>query len=153
MSKYAANSIGVPMSSTAATAQMISCYNASAAPVGQFRVFEWSCGPGANSADNTYGINALRTTAAPTMSQTITPNPLDAKIGAALTLAKSTSTAAAAGTVGLGTWGFHMRGGYRWVAIPGGELQVASGINCGITMTCLFAQGTDTCYWTMYFEE
>jgi len=155
MSKYASTTTGFTctMNTTAATAQQIICYNAGSAPIGVFRIYEWSCGPAGASADTTYGLAAVRTTTGGTFTNAITPDPLDSKTGASLVLSKCTSSAAATPGVYLGQWGFHMRGGYRWVAIPGGELQVASAANYGIALICTYAQGSDTMGFTVYFEE
>jgi hypothetical protein len=155
MSKYAVvNASPRLFSSTAAVAQLLTIYNAAAAPVGQFRLYEWSIGPGVTSADTIYTFGMARTligggawTAAPT------PSPLDGKVGAALTLAGDLSTAAATVGVYLGRWGFHFRGGYRWVAIPGGEFQVLSAVSAGLALVCTYAQSTETGVATMYFDE
>jgi hypothetical protein len=49
------------MSSTAAVSQMLTVYNAASAPVGQFRISEWSIGPAASSADTIYAVGMMRT--------------------------------------------------------------------------------------------
>jgi hypothetical protein len=153
MSKYVASSIGPGMNTAAATTQNVIIYNAAAAITACARVYEFSVGPAANSADNIYTIRALRTTTTGTFTNAITPSPLDAKVGACSSLFKNTSTAAAGVGVELGRWGFHMRGGYRWVAIPGGELVVANALNYGITWDTTFAQGSDVMNWSVWFEE
>lgn len=153
MSKYAASTIGPGLNTTAATTQNIIIYNSTVAPIGPARVYEFSVGPAANSADNTYTIRAIRTSTTGTFTNAITPSPLDAKVGASLTLFKNTSSAAATAATELGRWGFHMRGGYRWVAIPTGELQVQTGVNTGITWDTTFAQGSDVVNWTVFFDE
>jgi hypothetical protein len=142
------------MSSTAAVAHILTAYNAAATPVGQFRIYEWSIGPAVTSADTIYAFKMSRTligsgawTAAPT------PAPLDGKVGAALTLAGDLSTTAPTVGVTLGSWGFHSRGGYRWVAIPGGEFQTLSAVSAGLALVCTYAQSTDTAVATIYFDE
>jgi hypothetical protein len=133
---------------------MLTVYNAASAPVGQFRISEWSIGPAASSADTIYAVGMMRTligsaayVAAPT------PSPLDGKIGAALTLAGDLSTTTATIGVSLGRWGFHFRGGYRWVAKPGGEFQVLSAVSAGLALQVIYAQSTDSALATIYFNE
>ena len=46
-----------------------------------------------------------------------------------------------------------MRGGYRWVAIPSGELVVPLTFSNGITWDTVFPQGSDACDWAVFFDE
>src|SRR4051794_24060883 len=111
--KYVMSSIGPGLNTTAGTTQNVIVYNPAASTMAAAKVYEFSVGPAANSADNTYTIRAIRTSTTGTFTNSITPDPLDAKAGACVTLSKNTSSAAATAGVELGRWGFHMRGGYR----------------------------------------
>lgn len=147
------SSIGPGLNTTAATAQNVIIYNPAATTTVNSRIYEWSVGPAANSADNTYVVRAIRSTSTGTFTNAITPSPLDAKASAANTLTKNTSTVAASTGVELGRWGFHMRGGYRWVAIPGGELTLTPTFNLGVAFDTTFAQGSDVMNWNVFFDE
>lgn len=152
--KYVSNTAtAVSLNTTAATTQQIIVYNPAATTTVSSRIYEFSVGPAANSADNNYTVRAIRTTSTGTFTNAITPSPLDVLGSAANTLTKSTSSAAAATGVELGRWGFHMRGGYRWVAVPGGELVLNRLFSAGITWDVTFAQGTDNAVWSVFFDE
>jgi hypothetical protein len=137
---------------TAATAGLISinCPASTSTPCS--KVYEWSVGPGANSADNTYAVRFKRNTTAGTYSA-VTPSPLDKKASASLTVAGVAQTAAGGTDVELGRWGFHMRGGYRWVSIPGGEYALSPVFSNGLFLEYIFAQGTDVMEPTLFFDE
>jgi len=151
--KYVCSTIGPGLNTTAATTQNVIVYNPASATMAAAKIYEFSVGPHANSADNDYTIRAIRTSSTGTFTNSITPSPLDAKAGAAVTLCKNTSSAAATTGVELGRWGFHMRGGYRWVAIPGGELVIPLTFSNGIAWDTVFAQGSDACDWNIFFDE
>ena len=70
-----------------------------------------------------------------------------------MTTAGIASTAAGTAGVTLGEWGYHMRGGYRWVAIPGGELVVPLTFSNGILLEYFFAQGTAVQNASLMFDE
>src|SRR5690348_2315406 len=150
---YVASSVGPGFNTTAGTTQNIIVYNPASTTTVASRVYEFSVGPHANSADNTYTIRALRTTTAGTFTNSITPSPIDTLAGACNTLCKNTSSAAATTGAELGRWGFHMRGGYRWVAVPGGELVLDRVFSHGITWDTVFAQGSDQGDWSIFFNE
>ena len=151
--RYAASGIGPGMNTTAATAQNVILYNPAATTTVSAKVYEWSAGPHANSADNTYTVTALRTSTTGTFTNTITPRNIDTPTATATSLFKNTSSAAATTGDELGRWGWHMRGGYRWVSIPGGELVTALVFTNGITWSTVFAQGSDAHDWCVYFVE
>jgi hypothetical protein len=151
--RYVASGVGPGMNTTAATAQNVILYNPASATMAAAKVYEWSAGPHANSADNTYTVAALRTTTTGTFTNAITPGPVDPRPTAAVTLFKNTSSAAATTGQEIGRWGWHMRGGYRWVAVPGGELVVALTFSYGITWSTVFAQGSDQHDWSVWFDE
>ena len=151
--KYVASSIGPGLNTTAGTTQNIILYNPASTTMAGADIYEFSVGPHANSADNTYTIRALRSSTTGTFTNSITPTPLDAKAAACVTLCKNTSSAAATTGVELGRWGFHMRGGYRWVAIPGGELHIPFTFSAGIVFDTVFAQGSDAADWNIFFDE
>lgn len=150
--KYVVSGVGGAASVTAATAGIIKVDNPAASTMAAAKVYEWALGPGANSADNTYGVRAKRQSTAGTWTAA-TPSPIDAKAAASVTTAGTISTAAGTAGVVLGQWGFHMRGGYRWVAIPGGELVVPLTFSNGIILEYIFAQGTDVLEAELYFDE
>jgi hypothetical protein len=141
------------MNTTAATAGNLNLLNPAASTMAAAKVYEWSAGPAANSADNTYTVKAIRQSTVGVFTNAVTPSPLDPKAGASVTLANNTQTTAPTLGVELGRWGFHMRGGYRWVAIPGGELVVPLVFSNGIQWSTTFAQGSDVLNWSLYFDE
>lgn len=151
--RYAASSIGPGMNTTAATAQNVHLYNPAAALMASAKVYEWSAGPAANSADNTYTVVCLRTSTTGTFTNAVTPSPLTSGGPAAISIFKNTSSAAATTGVELGRWGWHMRGGYRWVSIPGGELALPFTFTTGLTWSTSFAQGSDAHGWAVWFDE
>lgn len=150
---YVASGIGPGMNTTAATAGNVNILNPASATMAAAKLYEWSAGPAANSADNTYTVKAIRQSTVGTFTNAITPAPIDAKAGAAVTLANNTQTVAPTLGTELGRWGFHMRGGYRWVAIPGGELVVPLVFSNGIQIATTFAQGSDVLNWALFFNE
>jgi hypothetical protein len=151
--KYVVSTIGPGMNTTAATAGNVKIDNPAASTMAAAKIYEWSAGPAANSADNNYTVKAIRQSTAGTWTNAVTASPLDAKAGASVTTAANTQTAAGTGGVELGRWGFHMRGGYRWVAIPGGELVVPLTFSNGIRFETTFAQGSDVLNWSVAFDE
>lgn len=139
-------------STTAATAGIQKVDNPAASTMAAAKIYEWTIGPAANSADETYEVSMKRQSTAGTWTA-VTPSPLDAKASASVTAAGRASTAAGTGGVVLGTWGYHLRGGYRWVSIPGGELVVPLVFSNGILLEYLFAQGTSVQAGTIAFDE
>lgn len=150
---YVASGIGPGMNVTAATAQNIHLYQPAASTMASIKVYEWSAGPHANSADNTYTVSALRTSSTGTFTNAVTPSQIGTPTTASQAIFKNTSSAAATTGVEVGRWGWHMRGGYRWVSIPGGELCVALAFSNGITWSTAFAQGSDAHDWSVWFTE
>lgn len=151
--RYVMSTIGPGLNTTAATTQNVIVYNPAATTTVSSRIYEFSVGPAGNSADNTYTIRAIKSTTTGTFTNSITPTGLDTLASAANTLTKNTSSAAATASGELGRWGFHMRGGYRWVAIPGGELVLNRLFNAGIVWDTTFAQGSDVMNWSVWFDE
>jgi hypothetical protein len=137
---------------TAATAGLISVNSPAATSTVASKIYEWSIGPGANSADNTYAVRIKRNTTAGTYTA-VTPSPLDKKAGVSLTVSGVAQTAAGGTDVELGRWGFHMRGGYRWVSIPGGEYAMSPVFSNGVFIEYIFAQGTDVLEPSLWFDE
>lgn len=151
--RYVASGIGPGMNSTAATAGNVNLINPASTTMAAGKIYEWSAGPAANSADNTYTVKAQRQSTAGVFTNAVTPSPLDAKAGASVTAANNTQTTAPTLGTELGRWGFHMRGGYRWVAIPGGELVIPLVFSNGIDFLTTFAQGSDVLNWALFFDE
>jgi hypothetical protein len=139
-------------STTAATAGIFKIDNPSASVMAAAKLYEWEIGAQANSADETYGVRWKRQSTAGTWTS-VTPSPLDAKAGASVTTAGVASTAAGTAGVELFRVGYHLRGGFRWVAIPGGELVVPLVFSNGIILEYIFAQGTSVQGGSFYFDE
>lgn len=137
---------------TAATAGIMKVDNPAASTMAAAKIYEWTIGPAANSADETYGVQMKRQSTAGTWTA-VTPSPFDAKASASVTAAGRVSTAAGTAGVVLGTYGYHLRGGYRWVSIPGGELVVPLVFSNGIILEYYFAQGTSVQDATIMFDE
>ena len=152
MAKYAVFGNAGTANVTAATAGIIKVDNPAASTMASAKIYEFAIGPAGNSADETYAIRAKRQTTAGTWTA-VTPSPLDGKVSASVTTAGVASTAAGTAGVELGRWGYHLRGGYRWVAITGGELVVPLVFSNGIILEYIFAQGTTVQSAEMYFDE
>ena len=143
-----------PGNTTAANAGIISINNAGSAPISAPRIYEWEIGPAANSADNTYTVRVKRNTTAGTFTS-ITPSSVDNKTSVSLTVSGNQSTVVGGADVELMRAGFHMRGGYRWVAIPGGELAVFGAVSKGIFIEYIFADlnSLSTCSGSLKMAE
>jgi len=150
--QYSAGGNAGAASTTAATAGIIKCDNPSSSTMAAAKINEWKIGPQANSADENYGVRVKRQSTAGTWTA-VTARPNDEKAGAAVTAAGVASTAAGTAGVELDRVGFHMRGGYRWVAIPGGELVVPLTFSAGILIEYIFAQGTSVLGANVQFNE
>jgi len=152
---YAASAPAGAASITAATAALIGIYNPASATMAAAKLYEWSVGPGGNSADEIYSVRLRRTTtAASTWGAAITPAATDPKGSASVTLAGANSSARATLVAGnVGSWGFHMRGGFRFVSIPGGEIMNTLTFNCGIELEYFFAQGSSVLEPNFFFSE
>lgn len=137
---------------TAASAGLIGIQNPTSTTMSAGKIYEFSVGPAANSADNTYAIRAKRHSTQNTYSS-VTFSPLDAKAGASVATGGVASSAVGTPGVVLGQWGFHQRGGYRWVSIPGGELVVPLSFSNGIMIEYYFTQGTDVNACSLFFDE
>jgi hypothetical protein len=151
MAAYAVAGAGGAVSTTAAAAGIvnITLTGTLCSPI----IYYWSIGPHANSADEDYTVRLKRATTAGTWATAVTPAPLDKHSGASLTAANLTSTAAGTASDVLGVWGYHLRGGYAWTAIPGGEFEVLLAANGNILLEWLFAQGTSLQDPTVHFRE
>lgn len=151
MALYVASGNAGAASVTAATAGIIKVDQG--ATLSSPKIYTLDIGPQANSADNTYGGRIKRQTTAGTWTS-VTPALLDSTHQAAcLATAGVASTAAGTASTVLFNFGFHMRAGYRWVAIPGGELAVAVAASNGLLAEYIFAQGTDVLSGAMWFTE
>lgn len=150
--KYVASGNAGAASTTAATAGIIKVDNPSSTTMAAAKIYEFEIGPAANSADNTYAVRVKRQSTAGTWNS-VTPSPLDAKAGASVSTAGTGSTAAGTAGVSLGLFAFHMRGGYRWQSIPGGEFVVPLVFSNGIIIEYSFAQGSDVNCGTIFFDE
>ena len=140
MPRYSVFGSAGAASATAATAGIMKVDNA-ATLLSVPAIYEWSIGPGAASEDSTYAVQLKRQTTAGTWTG-VTPSPLDTASAASQATAGRVSTAAGTAGVVLGTWGFHQRGGIRWVAVPGGEFIVNRANSNGIILEYKTVQGT-----------
>ena len=152
---YVAAGAAGAASVTSATAALIGLYQPASATMAGSRISQMMVGPGANSADETYSVRMRRaTTAASTWTTAITPSCTGPTASTSTALAGSASTARATLTAGnVGIWGFHMRGGMAWTAIPGGEQQLLYVFNAGLELEYFFAQGTSVLEATYMFQE
>ena len=139
-------------SASAASAGIGKIDNPASTTMAAAKLYEWEIGPQANSADNTYGVRLKRQSTAGTWSS-VTPSPNDPKASSSVTLGGVASSAAGSAGVELARWGFHQRGGYRWVSIPGGEFVVPLTFSNGIILEYLFCQGTDVNGVSLMFDE
>lgn len=152
MARYAVNGAAGAASATAATAGLVKIDNPASTTMAAAKLYEFAVGPRANSADETYAVQLKRQSTAGTWTA-VTPSPIDAKTGASVTTAGRASTAAGTAGVALGEWGFHQRGGYRWVAVQGGEIVVPLTFSAGVILEYTFAQGTSVNAATFMFDE
>lgn len=151
---YAASAPAGAASVTSATAALIGIYNPPSATMTSAKIYEWSIGPGANSADETYAVRMRRNSTVSTWTTAITPADQGPKGTSSITLAGSASTGRGTLTAGnQGSWGFHMRGGYRWVSVPGGEPAVSFVFSNGLEIEYFFAQGTSVMEPCVFFAE
>lgn len=116
-------------------------------------LYFFSIGAHANSADEMYTVRLKRQTTAGTWTNAQTPAPLDKHSGASVATGATVSSAAGTASDILGEFGYHLRGGYAWTAIPGGELGVLIAANAGIILEYSFAQGTSVQDATFQFRE
>lgn len=149
---YSVSGAGPAANITAATAGIVKVDQGGTLSQPRIYMVEW--GAQANSADVMYTIRAKRQTTAGTWTAQ-TPAPLDTThFVASLASGGINSTAAGTGsTVLCAGWGFHQRAGFRWNAIPSGELAVGVAATNGIIVEYLFAQSNDTGIGTLWFYE
>lgn len=146
--------------STAANAGIIQlAQNSTTANVRPVKLYEWELGPGSAAADNNYQVQWQRQTTKGTWTNTITGAPLDGGTATAVGLSQanvytvSTVAGASVSNSVLLSVGFNQRAGYRWVAVPGGEFQVAPTALYNIFLSWIYAQGTDTFYASITWDE
>lgn len=152
MSEFSAFGAGPTPSTTAATAGIIKVDQGST--LASIVVNEWKIGPHANSADEDYTVRLKRQTTAGTWTAA-TPSPKDGHASPAASNATAGVVSTAAGTAGveLDRAGYHMRGGYRWVARQGGEFGCLLAAAAGLILEYIFAQGTSLQDATIFFTE
>lgn len=152
--QYIAAGAAGAASTTSATAGLIGIYQPASATMAGAKLNQMMVGPGANSADNTYSVRLRRETTVSTWGTAVTP----ANTGPTASTATSLSgvNTSGRGTITAGSqgyWGFHMRGGMAWTAIPGGEQQLLYAFNAGLVLEYFFAQGSDVNESTFMFQE
>lgn len=152
MSEFVAFGAGPTPSTSAATAGIIKVDQG--ATLASICINEWKIGPRSNSADEDYMVRLKRQTTAGTWTSA-TPSPKDGHASpvASNATAGVVSTAAGSAGVELDRAGYHMRGGYRWVARQGGEFCVLLAAAAGIILEYIFAQGTSAQDGTIFFTE
>jgi len=152
MARYSITGAAGAASATAATAGIVKVQNPSAAPLARAAIYEISVGAGSTAEDSNYTIRLKRQTTAGTWTSA-TPAPVDSSSSASLSEGGIASTAAGTGSTVLGIWAFNQRGGFRWVAIPGGEFVNTGTVSHGIILEYIVVTGTAVNYGCLMFEE
>lgn len=139
---------------TAATSGLSAIYNNSATTTVASKIKEFEIGPAANSADETYAVQLKRYTGTVGVGTAVTPSAVDGHTTTSLTIAYRAQTTAF-GTPGviLLSVGYHMRGGYRYVPIPGGEHSTQLLFGAAIVLEFTFTQGTSVQTQSIVFDE
>jgi len=152
--KYTGAGSAGAASSTTAAAGIIQV--AQGATVKDIKLYEWEISPGGAAADNNYQVQWQRQTTKGTWTNTITSAPLvglNAVAAGATCYTVSTVAGSLVSNSVLLSVGFNERAGYRWVAVPGGELTIAPTTLYNIFLSYLYAQGTDVFYASASWDE
>ncbi len=154
MAKYTGAGAAAAANSTVANSGIIQL--AQGATVKAVKIYEWEFLPAANAEDSNYALWLQRATTKGTWTTTITPAALDGQNA----LAANSSCFAASTVAGslvsnsvLLEVGCNQRAGYRWVAVPGGELMLAPTTLYNIFLAYLFVQGTAVNNASMSWDE
>lgn len=99
--------------------------------------FEINLGSDATPAEQATTYTLVRISAAGVWTNSDTANPLDSNDPASVTISKSVNTTTATVGVVLLQWAQNMRAWYRWVAVPGRELQAPATANTGLAIQSL----------------
>lgn len=139
---------------TAATSGLAAIYNPSATSTVGSKIKEWEIGPQSNSADENYGVQLKRYSGTVGVGTAFTPSANDGKTSTSLTVAYVAQTTAfgTAGVVILKV-GYHMRGGYRYVPIPGAEHSLQMLFGVAIVLEYTFTQGTSVQSASIVYDE
>lgn len=154
MAKYTGSGSAGGANSTTANAGIIQV--AQGATVRPIKLYEWEIGPGSSAADNNYQVAMQRATTKGTWTNTITSAAIDGQNAVAATATCYTVSTVAGSLVSnsvILSVGFNERAGYRWVAVPGAELAIAPTTLYNIFLSYLYAQGTDTFYASVSWDE
>lgn len=152
--QYVAAGAAGAASVTSATAGLIAIYQPASATMAGTKLNQMMVGPGANSADETYSVRLRRETTLSTYGTAVTPSSTAPVAATATTVSGVNTSARGTITAGnVGYWGFHMRGGMAWTAIPGGEIQLLYVFSAAIILEYFFAQGSSVLESTMMFQE
>jgi hypothetical protein len=140
--------------SVASTAEgIMHITNPSSSTMSKQEIYEWSLGPGAAAEDSNYSVAMVRVTGVGTYTS-VTPSPTESGAPASVAICGRAQTAASnTKGVTLGDWGFNQRGGYRWVAVPGGELICPATFSAGILLLYTVVQGTAINRCSIWFIE
>lgn len=127
--------------------------NPSSTTMAKAEIYEWSLGPGAAAEDSNYTVGIVRVTGVGTYTS-VTPSPTESGAPASVSLAGRAQTAGSnTKGVTLCNWGFNQRGGFRWVAVPGGELICPATFSAGLLLLYVTVQGTAVNQAALWFLE
>jgi hypothetical protein len=139
---------------TAATAGLAAIYNPSSTSTVGSKIKEFAIGPQSASADQDFGVRLRRYTGTVGVGTAVTPSTTDGHTSTALTIAYvAQTTAFGTGGVELARFGYHLRGGYRYVPIPGAEFAIQMLFGAAIVLEYTFVDGTSVQGVTMVFDE
>jgi hypothetical protein len=152
--RYVIHGTGVA-AAQGATAGIIALGNTGANIIVDAWVYEWAIGPAAVAEDSNYAVQIKRQTTAGAWTSTVTPAPLELLSPVPVAIISGGVGQIVAGTASttLGTFGFNQRGGYRWVAVPGGEYQVPARYHNGIVWEYTLVAGTAKNVATVFYTE
>ena len=153
MSKYSSFGAAAAAGTASTTEGIMHITNPSASTMVKAAIYEWSMGPGAAAEDSNYTVSMVRVTGVGTYTS-VTPSPTESGAPASVSLAGRAQTSGSnTKGVTLASWGFNQRGGYRWVAVPGGELIVPATFSAGILLLYAVVAGTAVNYANIWFTE
>jgi hypothetical protein len=154
MAKYTGAGTAGAANSTTANAGIIQV--AQGSTVKDVKLYEWEISPGGAAADNNYQVQWQRQTTKGTWTTTVTSAPLagpNALAANSTCYLISTVAGSLVSNSVLLSVGFNQRAGYRWVAVPGGEITLAPTTLYNVFLSYFYAQGTDVFYASASWDE